>query len=95
MRHVDSPIRYPLKVYNISTELSKVETAQQKDGHIKAIIEELKEKAYGEYNMKGELLYKTISGNDLLVAKDEIILSYNDFGFFALKKAVHAIQHPY
>lgn len=99
MKHVDCLSRYPV-VLTIALELTeRLKAAQQRDEYLQAIKAILTDKKCGDYLKKGELLYKTVDGNDLLVVpksmEAEIIRDAHEVGHFAVQKTLHSIQQKY
>ncbi|XP_049291122.1 uncharacterized protein K02A2.6-like [Anopheles funestus] len=100
LRHVGCLSRYPEQnVMIISEVTARMKKHQVNDETLIAIIEVLKEKPYGSYKMKGDILYNTVDGNDLLVIpknmEKKIILDAHNMGHFACAKTVHSINQQY
>ncbi|KAH8303935.1 hypothetical protein KR044_000182, partial [Drosophila immigrans] len=100
MKHVDHLSRYPQNVIMVSTELSaRLVKAQQEDEHVKAVVQNLQAGPYEDYKMKGGLLFKQVSGNELLVVpkmmEREVIANAHEDGHFAVQKTMHSIKQQY
>uniref|UniRef100_A0AAG5DTA5 RNA-directed DNA polymerase n=1 Tax=Anopheles atroparvus TaxID=41427 RepID=A0AAG5DTA5_ANOAO len=100
LRHVDCLSRYPEQnVLVISEVTAKIHNQQLKDESLKAIIEILKERPYECYKMKGNLLYKTVEGSDLLVIpksmERQIIVDAHNVGHFGHAKTMHNVKQLY
>ncbi|XP_039312411.1 uncharacterized protein LOC120359338 [Solenopsis invicta] len=67
IRHVDALSRYPVMNIVENSISVKIKEAQRNDSELKAIIEVLKHKAYDDYLLRNDVLYKYKDGQELLV----------------------------
>lgn len=98
MKHVDSLSRYPVMI--VSSEVhAQILRAQKKDEKLAGVYEVLKHKAYADFKIKNNLIYKQMNGLDLLAVpksmEKEIIRSAHNFGHMGIQKTKHAIQQDY
>lgn len=98
MKHVDSLSRYPVMIVTSEVHAQILRT-QQKDEHLAAVAEILKQKPYADFKMKNQLIYKQIGGLDLLAVpksmEKEIISSAHNFGHTGTQKTMHAIRQDF
>lgn len=99
MTHVDTLSRYPV-VYAVQPELlTRLRKNQEGDDFIKSIKEILKQKAYDNFLVKGELLFKEEKGYELLVVprtmEKEIIKLKHEQGHFGVAKTFALISQEF
>lgn len=96
MSHVDALSRNPY-VATVTMLREQIKQAQNQDDGIKAIKEILTEKAYKDYTLDGDILYK--GPRKLLVIprcfEKEIIMRIHSNGYFSKKKMKELIQQDY
>ena len=98
MQHVDALSRLPVMIITDSIT-TKIQNAQEQDGHIQAIKKILKNNAHEDYILNNGILYKQGEHQDLLVIPDEmqneIIRIIHEDGHFAVKKTEDVITRDY
>lgn len=100
MRHVDALSRHPIMIINEQNLTSKISRLQIQDDDLNTIREILKEQPdYKEYFMKGDILYKLVDDNELVVVpkgmRSEIIRNAHERGHFSVKKTKELISKEY
>lgn len=100
LKHVDGLSRYPVDVMVILSDISaRIAKLQQEDEGVKAISIILTSGPYGDYKMKGGVLYKNVGGIDLLLVPKsmevEVIQNGHEHGHFSAQKTIHRIQQQY
>lgn len=100
MRHVDTLSRYPVMAISIEDNIViRVTNTQKNDPELRAIIEVLKEKAYDDYLLRNDVLYKYKDGRELLVIprdmQNEIIQMAHGKGHFSVKRTEDAIKQEF
>lgn len=100
LKHVDGLSRYPVEVMTVFSDISpKIGKLQQEDEGIKAISLILNTGPYGEYKVKGGLVYKNVAGNDLLVVPKsmevDVIKNAHEQGHFCVQKTMHRVQQQF
>ncbi|GBM28379.1 Transposon Tf2-9 polyprotein [Araneus ventricosus] len=101
MRHVDALSRNPVCMIIQDSLTLQILKAQNSDENVKAIKDLLKIKnQHDDYIIKGDLLYKPIKGNNLLVVPEDIqmslIKSAQEKGHFSVKRTKdHLINEFY
>ncbi|GBN00585.1 Transposon Ty3-G Gag-Pol polyprotein, partial [Araneus ventricosus] len=101
MRHVDALSRNPVCMIIQDSLTLQILKAQNSDENVKAIKDLLKIKNHhDDYIIKGDLLYKSIKGNDLLVVPEDmqmsLIKSAHEKGHFSVKRTEdHLINEFY
>lgn len=100
MKHVDALSRHPVDILIIASEMtSRFLKQQREDDGIRAIAQALTLGPYENFKLKGELVYKTVDGNDLLMVprlmEVEVIKNAHEVGHFATQKTIHAVQQQY
>ncbi|GBL93950.1 Transposon Tf2-9 polyprotein [Araneus ventricosus] len=101
MRHVDALSRNPVCMIIQDSLTLQILKAQNSDENVKAIKDLLKIKnQHDDYIIKGDLLYKSIKGNDLLVVPEDmqmsLVKSAHEKGHFSVKRTEdHLINEFY
>lgn len=99
MKHVDALSRHPVMAISACSIIPQIKIQQEQDTEVKAIVEILKDKSYGDYNMCGDLLYKFEDGRNLLVIpkslETDIIQTIHEKGHFATKRTEELIRQEY
>ncbi|GBM54064.1 hypothetical protein AVEN_247679-1 [Araneus ventricosus] len=101
MRHVDALSRNPVCMIIQDSLTFQILKAQNSDENVKAIKDLLKIKnQHDDYIIKGDLPYKSIKGNDLLVVPEDmqmsLIKSAHEKGHFSIKRTEdHLINEFY
>jgi len=104
MKHVDALSRYPLPECNLIDRegeglTARLRKAQSEDNDIKKIVDLVKSSKTTDYTIKGELLFREIDGELLVVVsksiQSQIIRQAHEIGHFSVSKTEAILRNDY